>query len=190
MTVATPPEYTRLLCAAYSAIHAGSPDATVVTGATAGNDWQWIEKTYLAGARGCFDVLATHPYQGYSLPPEYPAQDSKHWWTGNISLVRDVMVKYGDEAVPVWFTEFGWSSHDNYPGISSSQIGVTDDEQATYLVDMIKLTRARYPYVSRLAVYQIRDEAHGNIRNDHFGLYTLDMQPKPSATRLRALLAS
>jgi hypothetical protein len=189
-TVATPESYTRLLCAAYPAVHAGDSDMSVVTGATAGNDWQWYQQLYAAGAKGCFDVLATHPYQVYSLPPEYPAQDRQRWWTDNIRLVRDVMVQNGDESVPVWFTEFGWSTHDNPVGTPPRQVGVTEEEQATYSTDMLRMTMRRYPYVQRVVFYELRDENTGNIRNDHFGLYRLDMTQKPVAQALRDFITS
>ena len=189
-TVATPESYTQLLCAAYPAIHAGSPDTVVVSGATAGNDWQWYQDLYAAGARGCFDVLATHPYQAYSLPPEYPAQDAQRWWTGNISRVRDVMVANGDESVPVWFTEFGWSTHDNPPGTIPRMVGVTEAEQATYSTDMIKMTMRQYPYVQRVGLYEMRDENTDNNRNNHYGLYRLDMTAKPLAQALHDLITS
>ena len=189
-TVATPASYTKLLCAAYPALHAGSADMIVVSGATAGNDWQWVQNLYAAGAKGCFDALGTHPYQGYALPPDYPPLNQQRWWTDNVRKVREVMLAHGDTAVPVWFTEFGWTAHENYPGIKSSQIGVTEEEQARYLVEMVEMTVDRYPFVTRLAVYEVRDETTGNIRNDNFGLFRLDMTPKPAAQAMRDLLTA
>jgi polysaccharide biosynthesis protein PslG len=187
--VATPAAYTRLLCAAHAGFRSGNPNALVVAGGTAGNDWEWYRGMYAAGARGCFDVLATHPYQAYSLPPDYPAPDRQRWWTDTIRLVRQVMVANGDGSVPVWFTEFGWSTHDNHPGMLERQIGVTRREQAEYTVDMMRRTVENYPYVRRAAIYQIRDAQVDNIRNDNYGLFNLDMRPKPAVTAVRAYLA-
>ncbi len=189
-TVATPESYAPLLCAAYAGFHSGNPAAVVVSGATAGNDWEWYQRLYAAQAKGCFDVLATHPYQAYSLPPDYPAQDGQRWWTDNVRLVRDVMVDNGDEAVPVWFTEFGWSTHDNPVGTPDREVGVSHQVQAEYTVDMVRKTVEEYPWVTRVAAYQMRDAAISDTHNANFGLYSQDMAPKPVATALRDFLAT
>jgi len=179
--ITTPVEYTRLLCAAYPAFRLSPSQPTVIYGGTSGNDWQWIDASYQAGAKGCFDVMATHPYQAQSLPPEYLAPDNKKWWTNNITLVRQVMADHGDLDTPVWFTEFGWSTYDG---------GVTEEQQATYLVDMLRMTADRYPYVKKVSWYTSRDEATGKVKADHYGLFTLALEPKQSALRLQELLTT
>ncbi len=55
-------EYTRMLRASYPAIKAGDPQAKVVFAGPSLNDWRFIEAAYAAGAKGSFDVMATHPY--------------------------------------------------------------------------------------------------------------------------------
>src|SRR5262249_46978116 len=72
--------YTRLLRAAYPAIHEGYPGATVVFGGVEYNDEEWIAEAYSAGAQGYFDAMATHPYMGVAnLPPSVP--DDGTMWT-------------------------------------------------------------------------------------------------------------
>ena len=187
--VATPAAYTKVLCASYPAFHEGSAGTKVIFGGTAGNDWKWIRDAYQAKAKGCFDVMATHPYQGESRPPTYPAPDDRRWWTHNIRLVRDVMTSYGDGSKPVWFTEFGWSTKENTEGTPPSELGVTHQEQAEYLVDFLNITADRYPYVQRANWYTSRDERTGDLKSDNFGLFTLGLEPKPSALALRNLLS-
>jgi hypothetical protein len=190
-TVTTPEQYTRLLCPAYQAISTAAPSVKVIFGGTAGNDWEYIDAAYRAGAKGCFDVMATHPYQGFSKPPGYPAESDRRWWTHNVRLVRQAMIRHGDGSTPVWFTEVGWSTHANYPGIPPEWIGVTRVQQARYLVDMVRMTAQRWPYVERLNWYAARDERTflpNSLENDNFGLFELDLDPKPSAFRLRRLL--
>ena len=107
---ADPAAYARLLQAAYPAIKAGDPNAAVVFGGVEYNDVDWLRRAYDAGAKGSFDVLATHPYQGIAdLPPD--ALDGTKWTMRSVSAVRELMVERGDEAKPIWFTEFGWSTH-------------------------------------------------------------------------------
>ena len=182
-------EYVRLLCAAYPAVHRGNPDARVVFGGTSGVDYEYIDAAYEAGAAECFDVLAVHPYNGEHSPvPE--ARSHHRWWWRNIELVRQVMRRHDDLATPVWFTEFGWSTHPNTASTPSWERGVTYEEQARYAVQLLRITRREYPYVERAAWYAARDETHSTVENNNFGLFTIDLEPKPIVARLRAYLAS
>src|SRR5439155_15528935 len=53
----TPRRYARLLRAAYPALKAGDPSATVVFGGLVHNDERWLATAYAAGAGGAFDVM-------------------------------------------------------------------------------------------------------------------------------------
>jgi polysaccharide biosynthesis protein PslG len=181
------PRYTEMLCKAYAAIHNGDATTTVVFGGTSGNAWRYIDETYEAGSKGCFDVMATHPYNQDKPPDFEPPDDSKTWFQ-NIRLVRDVMLRHGDGATPVWFTESGWSSHDNTESTPGYQRGVTLEQQAQYAEDMLRITANDFPYVRQVFWYESKDEQTGNLENDNFGLFTVDLQPKPVAFRVRNLL--
>jgi polysaccharide biosynthesis protein PslG len=181
---AGPDDYSQLLCRSYPAFKDGAPGARVVFGGTAGNDWEFIDAAYRAGAKDCFDVLAVHPYNGpYS--PQMAAPNDKRWWFQNVPLVRKVMIRHDDAATPLWFTEVGWSTHPNPPDTPDYMRGVTRREQARYLVDMLRITRDRYPYVTRVSWFSSKDERTGDIENDNFGLFTLDLRAKPSARALK-----
>jgi hypothetical protein len=94
--------------------------------------------------------------------------------------VRRVMRTFDDTRTPVWFTEFGWQT-----GAS----GVTPDQQAEYLVDMVRMTHNRLPYVRRMSWYTAKDEPSGGGEASHYGLYTADLRAKPSASALRSYLS-
>ncbi len=182
-------DYVRLLCAAYPAVHRGDPSAKVVFGGTSGNDYEYIDAAYRNGAKGCFDVMATHPYNSNLSPlPEAPSDHG--WWFRNIDFVRDVMLQHGDGATPVWFTELGWSSHANTAAMESYERGVTQSQQAQYALQALRITKRDYPYVDRMAWYAARDETNSTLENNNFGLFTLDLQPKPVALALRGFFAS
>jgi polysaccharide biosynthesis protein PslG len=182
-------DYVRLLCAAYPAVHRGDPSAKVVFGGTSGNDYEYIDAAYQNGAKGCFDVMATHPYNS-NISPLPAAQSDHRWWFRNIEFVRDVMLQYGDAATPVWFTELGWSTHPNTSAMESYERGVTQSQQAKYALQALRITERDYPYVDRLAWYAARDETNSTLENNNFGLFTLDLQPKPVALALRGFFAS
>jgi hypothetical protein len=80
-----------------------------------------------------FDVLAFHPYMypyPPSLPPEQetpPAQESLEQM---IESVKDVLLKFGVQDMPLWITEIGWPTYGE----------VSEEEQAEYLVRSLLLS--------------------------------------------------
>jgi polysaccharide biosynthesis protein PslG len=190
-----PVAYTKLLRAAYPAFHAGDPSTTVVFGGPAYNDTGWIGKCYAAGAHGYFDAMATHPYMGVAdQAPETP-DDGTMWTLTHVAAVHSLMAKNGDGDKPVWFTEFGWSSHDNggidfTSGADNWLHGVSKETQADYLVRAIKLVRDQYPYVTHMFWYSERDVDTSNIQNANYGLMTHDLTPKPVYYKLQSFLTS
>jgi polysaccharide biosynthesis protein PslG len=183
----TAASYTRLLCAAYPVVHAESPSAPVVFGGVSGNDWRFVRAAYRAGAKGCFDVLGVHPYQRWGFAPAAPAPNSQPWYFANVALVRQVQREFHD-LEPIWFTEVGWSTHSNGPGLPEYERGVSEHRQADYLVQTLELTRQRYRYVARVYIYQARDETEFSVENNNFGLFTVRLTPKPAVSALHRYL--
>jgi len=183
----TQDQYVALLRAAYPGFHAGDPNTTVVLGAPSSNDDRWIAGIYSRGGKDSFDVLATHPYQGRAnMYPEYP-DDGHRWWFTHFPAVKAVMDRYGDGAKPVWFTEFGWSSHPNNGGEQPWQLGVTEQQQADYLVRAFKYAKANWPNVKVMFAYEARDESCCDTQNNNFGLLYRDLTAKPAYSALRAV---
>ncbi|HMJ00640.1 MAG TPA: cellulase family glycosylhydrolase [Gaiellaceae bacterium] len=181
-------QYVSLLRAGYPAIKAGDPNATVVFGGPSSNDESFIAACYAAGAHGYFDVMATHPYQAISDTPPESAPDSRNWWFARLGAVRDLMVQNGDGNKPIWFTEFGWSSHDNWQGVQNWQRGVTLAQQGDYLVRAIEYAKAQYPYVTNMFWYDERNQTGTDIQNANFGLLTNNLTEKPVYWTLKTYL--
>jgi hypothetical protein len=138
--------------------------------------------------QGSFDVMATHPYMGVAdAPPETP-DDGSIWTISHVAAVHDLMVRNGDGSKPIWFTEFGWSSHDNWAGIENWNRGVTPDQQADYFVRTIKYVATNYPYVTNLFWYEERNNTSGNIQLDNYGLMTHDLVAKPAYDSIKSFL--
>jgi beta-glucosidase/6-phospho-beta-glucosidase/beta-galactosidase len=180
--------YARLLRAAYPAFKAGDANALVVLGGPVNNDTAWLESVYKAGAKGSFDVMATHPYQGPSdLAPETP-DNGTMWTLSHVSAVHALMARYGDGEKPIWFTEFGWSSHENWRGVENWNRGVTQQQQADYLVRTIKYVAANHPYVTNIFWYNERNNAGDNPQYNNYGLLNRDLSPKPAYAALKEYL--
>jgi hypothetical protein len=185
----TPAQYVGLLKAAYPTVKAGDPATKVVAGATVYNNDAFLNAVYAAGGRGYFDVWSTHPYMGKAdAPPETP-DDGNVWILDHVRAVRNLMVAKGDGNKPIWFTEFGWSSHTTASGAPSWKLGVTATQQADYLVRAMRFVAANHPYVQTMIWYNERNKATGDIHEDNYGLMTRDFQPKPVYSAIQSLLA-
>jgi hypothetical protein len=191
MTGTDPAKYAALLRAAYPAVHAGDPNAQVVFGGPSENDAPWIAKAYAAGIHGSFDVMSTHPYMGPSNDAPETADDGTIYKLTHVAAVHSLMTQYGDGDKPIWFTEFGWTSHANTSGMANWELGVTPQTQGDYLVRTLKLLKASYPYVTNAFWYEASDQNTGTTSNiDNYGLLTSSFVPKPAYVAVQTYLAS
>lgn len=181
---ATDREYKQVLCAAYPAVKRSAPGAKVIMAGTAGINVDWIRELYKLGAKRCFDVVAVHPYNS-GLRPRTPSWDGgTPRWIVAMREVRQVMRRHGDARADVWYTEFGYSSAGKASG------GVTQRQQARWIVEMIKMTDRRLPFVTRMSVYMSRDEpSPDSVKDRHYGLFTDQLKPKRAAHALERYLA-
>ncbi len=96
-----PAKYAKVLLAAHKAIRAVDRDVPIVSGGISGVDLSYLEGMYKAGAREGFDVLAVHPYR-WQRSPEDPDLHA------DLTKVRRLMNRFGDDRKPLWITEIGW----------------------------------------------------------------------------------
>jgi hypothetical protein len=182
--------YVKLLRASYRAIKRGDRKALVLTGGVVHNNDRWLRDAYRAGAKGFFDAVGTHPYQGVGdAAPETPDSGDDWWLMTHVKAVHELMARHGDGRKPIWFTEFGWSVHDNPQGLPLWQRGVTASVQAEYIVRAIALVRGAYPYVKRMYWYKDRTMPGEDFHEAGYGLLRADLTPRPAYTALQALLA-
>lgn len=181
---ADPGEYTELLCPAYNSVHQNDPTAQVVFGGTQYNDDDWIRRAYQAGAKGCFDVMATHPYLGPADAPPGTADDGDIWTLRHVRAVRSVMRGF-DDRKPIWATEFGWSSHENDGDEEPWELGVSPETQGRYAVRALEIFSRDYPYVHKAFWYNDRAKSTGDPHQDGYGMLRRDLTPKPVYWALR-----
>ena len=204
-----PADYVPLLKAAYPAVKAADPAAVVVTGGTSYTDYQWVRDIYALGAKGSFDAMAIHPYLAPAdKGPEY---DNNTMWTITATpKVREIMVANGDADKPIWFTEFGWSSHSNLyascydvyrnnkdpdpnDGIgcsSNGSMGVTAEQQGDFLVRTLQFVGANYPYVTNVFWYNATNKDTDNVHEANFGLLNRDGTAKPAYQAMKSFLTA
>lgn len=188
----TVPQYAAMLKAAYPAFKQGDPSTTVVLGGPTYNNDGWISQVYAElGGATAFDVVATHPYQGQGdAEPERPS-DGNDWWFTSLPKVVDVMKANGDGDKPIWFTEFGWSAHANWSGISAWQRGVTEAQQADFARRAFEYARLHYPNVKAMFWYKERVRpGESDVHQAGYGLLREDLSPRPAYTTLQNYFAT
>jgi hypothetical protein len=147
--------YTRLLRAAYLAIHRADPRAKVVAGSLppipAASQWQQAEELYRAGAKRYFDELSIHAFTaGHGVPVSVSIKRMVY----TFKLVRDVMKRHGDGRKSIIDTELNWPAavgsvpSSRLLGIESTPRGAQSRLTAAYkyLATHMRQTRVRQAY--------------------------------------------
>jgi hypothetical protein len=159
-----------------AAIRAEAPEARIaiggLTGLTAGCciTGRAFLGRLLAEERLDFDAVAIHPYSGHA--PDRKRRGHSNF--DDISLIRDMLVTAGRD-VPIWLTEWGWSSRN---------FGV--ERQADWIGVSLEMIRDRYPYVEIATVFLDYDRLPQYAE----GLLDESFAPKPAAHRFARFVES
>jgi hypothetical protein len=195
-----PVAYTDLLRRIQAAVRAADPSVTVVAAGLAPtdglhpgamNDLEFLEGMYAAGAKGAFDAMGVMVY-GLGASP-----DNRHvgrQFPINFSrpvLTREVMVRHGDGATPVWATEYSWISvPDEWTGRPSTWgRSLSEQQQGDYLVGGLE-RRGRVALAGVMSVcLPLRrvDEDPADPQR-HFAIVRDDFSPRPAYAALAARL--
>jgi polysaccharide biosynthesis protein PslG len=173
-------QYVGLLRVFSSGIRAGDPSARVVLAGLFrtpqikhGIDLdRFLPQIYRRKAKGLFDAVAVHPYSTTPGDAVEAVRDT-----------RKIMNHFKDRRTPIWITEIGWAT-----GGNPTPLTVSPQRQATYLrkaYGMLAANRGRLG-VAGVVWYSWRD-VPGGIWFFHTGLFTSDLDPKPSWNAFTAL---
>jgi hypothetical protein len=186
-----PELYAELVRVASAALRAADPDATIVVGALyfgfaeiiEGLDLgiggpRFLESLPATGALALADEVTLHLYRPGS--PEDVSAD--------IEVARDLLEDAG-YPLPVSSGEWGYSTYDpDAPPVGLNFLpAVTPDRQASYLARMLLFNYSLG--LPRSVIFKDRDASDpepGDIE-DHWGLMTGDLTPKPSLVAVSTL---
>lgn len=178
-------KYTELLKAAYTAIKAVDPSATVIggvlgTGLSIGtltvNPVTFLTEMYEAGAAGYFDALSFHPYNYTSTFSE--GSTFANSAIKQLSELREIMIANGDADKLIWVTEYGQPSTQ-----------VSEENQAAYIADFLE-TWSELTGVGPAFLYSLVDTATGSdTAEDNLGLFTDDWTAKAVVEVIKAWIA-
>jgi len=153
-------DYIELYKVAASAAKIGDPEAKVVLGGLAGPDVPFLNFCYQYGLAAWCDAVNFHPYQ-------WDPTLNDGWLVDMVASMRRCMLEQ-DHDVPLWLTEFGWSTGD---------ARITEPLQARLLVQTyVTLLAHVNPYdLGPLFWFTSRDWGGPN-----YGLIATDDRQKPA----------
>lgn len=182
-----PEQFTELLCLAYGRIKATDPQAVVLAGALTPtvainpsnvNALIFLQRMYNAGAADCFDVMSAQGYGLFSGATDQRLRPNTINYPYHL-LLRDVMVRNGDAAKPIWISEMGWNVA---PEEIAADFGrVTPEQQARYTVEALARAQAEWPWVGVNNVWflKLESEARAGEAMYYFRLLEPDFTPLP-----------
>lgn len=177
--------YFEVLKAAYPAIHAADPDATVITAGLApaadgpGSiaPMTFLTTLYGLGLREVSDAIGMHPYSY----PEPPSGRSEWNTFRSLAEITELMSANGDGDKEIWLTEYG--------APTGGLRGVSPEAQADAVVEAFELARAA-DGLGPIFIYTLVDGHASRMDPEyHFGLYYEDLRPKPAVGALQRAVA-
>jgi hypothetical protein len=181
--------YARLLQVAYTRAKSADPDCVIIAGALAPtidpgprnrSDVLFLEEMYRDGAAGYFDVLSTMAYGLRSGPDDRRIADQDVNFSRPI-LLREIMVRHGDAAKPIWLSEMGWNAlPSDFP--ETPRYGrVSEAQQARYTVRGLQCIQAEWPWVGVTFLWYLRQPGNWQASQQeyYFRLVDPDFTPRP-----------
>lgn len=160
--------YAALLKAAYAAIKAEDPTATVLIGGLAASDRGFLQQVRAAGAWNSFDAVAIHTYVNGAPETSIAGQ----WLDEMRAYVDSVGHK------PIWITEFGWSTY--------SGSGISQATQAQYLSRFYMM--AARAGVAGVFWFQLQAHSSSDTAiNNNYALVNPDGTTRPAYGALRKI---
>jgi hypothetical protein len=184
-----PAAYVRLLQIASRRIREADPDAVVISAALAPtieqsehalSDLIFLQRMYEAGARGSFDVLGVQAY-GLRNGPDDHRVDFGDVNMSRVLRVREVMVRNGDAARPMWASEVGWNAAPPDLPYPNDYGRVSERLQAQYTVRAFERARQEWPWMGPMAVWFFKraDASESQQPWYYFRLLDPDFTPHP-----------
>lgn len=165
----SPEQYGLLLRLTRTQLRAHHPDALLVTAGLAQtiedgratnnlSELDFLQRLYDAGYGDSFDILAVMAY-GLGHSPEDRRVGPKETNFSRLQLAREVMVRNGDAAKPIWAAEYGWVALPadwQGPRRTSWGEGVDEQTQAQWTIAGLDRARREWPWLGAVFVWGFR----------------------------------
>jgi polysaccharide biosynthesis protein PslG len=176
--LANPAGYPKLLRTALESIRRYDPEAVVSTGGTSGFDLPFLSSMMESGSAQTASAVAVHPYRDSG--PETFEPD--------LLLLRKLIERTLGRNVPVWVTEWGYSS---YGGDTNGLLRDGHNDAARMRQAVLTARECLTIWSLGLPVavlYDLQDDGSNPFdREQNFGLLNQDDRDKPAMSATRAL---
>lgn len=178
--------YAGMLQAAYTAIHAADPTATVLaaglaptveTGPDNFREMLYLQQLYDLGAAPFFDAAAGKPYGFYTGPGDRLADPGVLNFSRFV-LLRQVMERNGDGHKLLWASNFGWNT------LASPWGQATPEQQVAYTQEAYRRAQIEWPWAGPLALENYQPAAPADDPHWGFALAGPDGLPTTLLTAL------
>jgi hypothetical protein len=142
---------------------------------------------YQAGAAPYFDIASAMVY-GYGYSPSDRRVEFARNNFSRVIQTREIMVRYGDHAKPLWVAEYNWVAFPpDWQGLPSVWgRPVTLEQQARYLYEGYLRAQREWPWIGVLCVWYFRwwlppdDPANAADPTRGFAIVEWDLTPRPA----------
>ena len=202
-----PEAYTRLLRVAYTRAKAADPDCVILAGALAAtiendpvrhgssqpamNDFIFLQRMYDAGAAPYFDILSIQGYGLWSGPLDRRMRPRVLDFSRPL-YIRDIMVKNGDSAKPIWVSEMNWNAIPTSLAAYPAYGRVSLAQQAEYDVLAYQRAQAEWPWMGVINYWFFKRATDAEAAQPmyYFRLVDPDFTPMPAYAALKQLTHS
>jgi hypothetical protein len=186
-------QYVALLKVGYARAKAVDPNVVIIAGALAATieldryphglaDALFLQQMYDAGAAPYFDVLSMQGYGLWSGPYDRRMQPRVINFSRPL-YIRDVMVRNGDAAKPIWLSEMAWNALPSDTPLPPAYGRVTAEEQARYAVLAYQRLQSEWPWLGVASYWFLKQaDDHERTQNPqyYFRLLEPDFTPMPA----------
>lgn len=128
-----------------------------------------------------YDAWAVHTYGRTAPHDEPPAPDRINF--RRAELLREIMVRNGDEDVPVYITESGWNDDPRWV------FAVTPARRIAYTLGAWDYARQHWPWARCVAVWVFKHPAPAYNYRDRYTFVTPSLEPLPIYEEVKKALA-
>jgi hypothetical protein len=190
-------DYVKLLKVAYTRAKAANPDAVILSASLAStideyakayNDLKYMQQMYDAGAKDYFDIATDNPYGLRSGPYDRRLELDDINFSRPL-LLRQLMVKNGDTAKPIWAAEMGWNALPENWSDDPKFGRVTREQQARYTVQALQRAQQEYPWMGVKNIWHLRlvHDVNENQQYYYFGILGNDFEQFPVYEAIKTL---
>lgn len=152
-----------------AALRAADPDGAVLVGGLV--DARNLAAVYAAGGGPWFDIASVHAY------PRWPGV----WGAERVRLrlrrARAIMRGHGDDAKPLWLTEFGAATRVSDPPDGRDHV-TSEAGQARFIREVYGMVEAEAIFLYQLRDAVIRDAGDRPLKRVYWGIMGADAQAR------------